>query len=131
MKSNAARSWTAGASASGSAMVTSGSEPQAAHHAGGPVHLDLLAVAQRVQQAREPHHARDPHLARHDGRVAEEAAALNQQSLHGGEEQHPARVGALGNQDMTLERPRGARIAYDPHQGANHAGTAAGAAELG
>ena len=55
MKSNAAR------------PAMEGAGRPAADHAEGPVHLELLVIAQRRQQPGDPHDAREPHLARHDG----------------------------------------------------------------
>ena len=53
---------------------------QATDRAGGAVHLHPLAVLERVHQPRHPHDARQADLPRHDGGVAEQAAALHQQA---------------------------------------------------
>src|SRR5437870_4904513 len=103
---------------------------ESSHNAGASVQLDLVAVLQPAGDAADGHDGRDAHLTGNNGRVREEAAALNPQTRRTGEEHDPAWVGPFGYKDVAHPQAGVARIGDDTYRPAHNSRTAAQALSL-
>ena len=90
--------------------------PNPRHHATAAIHLHLIAILEPARHPAEGHNRRQPQLACHNCRVRQQTAALHQQPRRGREQHDPARVGALGHQDLALPQFHAARIGDHAHR---------------
>src|SRR4051794_34711654 len=97
---------------------------ETADDAGCAVHFHRIAIAEEAHQTGDGDDGRNAQLARNDGRVGQERAALDEQAGGGGKEHDPAGVGALGDENSPARQSGAARVADDADLGADAARTA-------
>ena len=81
-----------------------------------PVHLDPVAVAEPFRHAAQRNDRRNAQLARNDGGVREQAAALDDHAEGGRKHQDPAGIGMLRDEDRAAAEIGGTRISDDSHR---------------
>src|ERR1700735_3582851 len=89
------------------------------------IQFDLVSILEPVEQSGDRNHSRNPKLTRHNRRVREQAAALDQQAASGGKQHDPPGIGMVGHQDAAGGQLRMLRIAHHASLPTHNAGTAA------